>query len=164
MAARAKSLNESTATLAENATVGAAQVGEAIHEGGKKLGAQLPDSIAKPAEPVPQEQKGDLRKMAESNWQQITVAAQGIAQAATAVAGAVSDNAHRAIEHNFGKEADKVAQGEFLITPVITSNSVDLGQSGANVGSTVLSAGVATSAAVQGGSAGSGAASSGSGH
>jgi hypothetical protein len=113
VASRAKSLNESTATLAEHAAVGAAKIGEGIHDAGVKVGQALPDSIAKVADPVPEGQKGDLRKMAESNWQQITLAAKGVAQAATTVVGAVSENAHKAIEHNFGKEADKVAQGEF---------------------------------------------------
>ena len=114
-ASRAKSFSESTSTLSEHAAVGAQQLGEAVHNAGIKIGQSLPDYIAKAAEPVPEAQKGDLRKMAESNWQQITLAAKGVAQAATTVAGAVSENAHKAIEHNFGKEADKVALGEFLI-------------------------------------------------
>lgn len=114
-ASRAKSLNESTSTLAEHASVGAQQIGAGIHDVGVKIGQSLPDSIARVAEPVPEGQKTDLRKMAESNWQQITMAAKGVAQAATTVAGAVSENAHKAIEHNFGKESDKVAQGGFRL-------------------------------------------------
>ena len=51
--------------------------------------------------------------MAETNWQQVTIAAQAVAKAGFTVGGALSESAHRAVEHSFGKEADKVAQGEY---------------------------------------------------
>ena len=75
----------------------------------------MPDSIAKPAEPVKEEDKGDFRKMAEQGWQQATIAAKGIASAAVTVGTALSENAHKAVEHNFGKEAEGVAQSESAV-------------------------------------------------
>jgi len=106
--------NARTAGLAERAEAAAKQFGNAVHEGGKKLGAQLPDSIVKPASaaPTPEADKGELRKVAEEGWNQLTIAAKGLASAAGTVAGSVSGSAHKAVEHNFGKQADKVAQGE----------------------------------------------------
>ncbi len=49
--------------------------------------------------------------MAEDALHQAKLAAEGVAKAGVAVGGAFSESAHRAVEHNFGKEADKVAQG-----------------------------------------------------
>jgi hypothetical protein len=72
----------------------------------------LPDSIAKPASPVPESEKSDFRKIAEGGWEQVTIAAKGVGQAAVTVGTAVSGSAHKAVEHNFGKEAEGVAQGE----------------------------------------------------
>jgi hypothetical protein len=89
----------------------------------QKLGARkaqqsahyLPESIQRLADPVPEQDKGELRKLAETGWTQATFAAKGLVGAATTIAGAVSQNAHRAVEHNFGKEADGVAQGRCLM-------------------------------------------------
>ncbi|ORY25173.1 senescence-associated protein-domain-containing protein [Naematelia encephala] len=142
----AASTRSATNTIAEVAESGALKVGELIHEGGKKAGAYLPDSIAKSAEPVAEADKSDYRKMAEGGWEQVTIAAKGIASATEEVATALSENAHRAVEHNFGKEAEGVAQ--------------NVGQAGANIGATTLSGLKATSAIVQGGNAASGVANS----
>ncbi|WWD22344.1 hypothetical protein CI109_106835 [Kwoniella shandongensis] len=143
VASTAHSLNETTSSLATSTESGATKIGNVIHEGGKKLGSYLPDSIAKSAEPVPEADKSDFRKLAEGGWEQVTIAAKGIASAATTVGGAVSVSAHKAVEHNFGKEAENVAQ--------------DIGQAGANVGATGVSAVKATSVIVQGTNATTGA-------
>jgi putative N-acetylmannosamine-6-phosphate epimerase len=82
-----------------------------MHEAGKSIGSRLPDAIVKPVQPVPEAEKTDLRKIAEGGWQQVAAAAKGVAGAAMVVGGAVSGTAHTAVEHNFGKEADVVAQG-----------------------------------------------------
>lgn len=103
--------NARTAGIAESAEKGAVKIGDYTHEAGKKLGEQLPDSIAKPALNDNGE-KSEFRKLAEDAWAQTTIAAKGIASAAGTVAGSVSTNAHKAVEHNFGKQAEKVAQGE----------------------------------------------------
>lgn len=108
LAARAKQMNQTTHSIAESAESGSQKVGEYVHDAGKKVANQLPDSVV---QPTPEEQKGDIRKLAETGWQQATFAAKGFAAAASTVAGAVSQNAHRAVEHNYGKEADSVAQG-----------------------------------------------------
>ena len=113
LAARTHSLNTSTATLADATDSGANAVGDFIHQAGKTIGSQLPDSIAKASETPKEEDKSDIRKMAETNWQQVTIAAQAVAKAGFTVGGALSESAHRAVEHSFGKEADKVAQGEY---------------------------------------------------
>ncbi|KAK1926229.1 senescence-associated protein-domain-containing protein [Papiliotrema laurentii] len=134
--------NARTAGIAEQAEQAAQRFGEAIHEGGQKVGAQLPDSIARPATQPAEGDKSDFRKLAEEGWTQVSIAAKGIASATVTVAGSVSENAHRAVEHNFGRQADKVAQ--------------DIGQTGANIGQTALAAGTATSVVVQGANAGSG--------
>jgi hypothetical protein len=98
--------------------------------------------------------------LAEEGWTQATVAAKGLATAATTVAGAVSQSAHRAVEHNYGKEADGVAQGKYLFSwKNLADIYSDLGQSGANIGSTALSATEVTSGIVQGVNASSGLAS-----
>lgn len=104
--------NARTAGIAEQAEQAAQRFGEAIHEGGQKVGAQLPDSIARPATQPAEGDKSDFRKLAEEGWTQVSIAAKGIASATVTVAGSVSENAHRAVEHNFGRQADKVAQGE----------------------------------------------------
>ncbi|WVR03349.1 hypothetical protein IAU60_000340 [Kwoniella sp. DSM 27419] len=142
-AERAHTINTATADLASSAESSAAKVGAYVHDTGKSIGRSLPDSIAKAAEPVKEEDKSEFRKMAEEGWQQVTIAAKGFAGAATTVGGAISGSAHRAVEHNFGKEAEGVAQ--------------DLGQTGANLGSTALSGAEATSMIIQGGNAASGA-------
>ena len=77
-----------------------------------QLGEKLPDSIAKKAEPVPEHEKSDMRKNAESTWGQAQIAGKGIYDAAATLAMNVSENAHRTVDHNFGKEADAVAKGE----------------------------------------------------
>ncbi|EIW67803.1 hypothetical protein TREMEDRAFT_69409 [Tremella mesenterica DSM 1558] len=140
----AGTMKSATATVAEYASAGAEAVGSFIHEGGKKLGALLPDQLAKPAPPVSEQEKSGARKIAEEEWEQITVAAEGIAGATTTVGEAMSQNAHKAVEHNFGEEADKVAK--------------DIGQAGANIGDAGLSAVKTTSIVMQGSNAASGAA------
>lgn len=98
--------------MADSVEAGSQKVGEVVHDAGKKAAQHLPESVTNLTEPVPQGEKGEFRKFAEEGWQQATFAAKGFASAATTVAGAVSQNAHRAVEHNYGKEADNVAQGE----------------------------------------------------
>ena len=115
VAAQAKQLNSTTGSIAESASSGSTKVGQYVHDTAKDAATHLPESIRKLADPVPQQDKGEFRKLAEDGWTQATVAAKGFASAATTVAGAVSQSAHRAIEHNYGKEADGVAQGEYLI-------------------------------------------------
>ena len=83
-----------------------------------QIGSQLPDSIAKSSEPVPESEKTDLRKDAESTWGQAQIAGKGIYNAAASLASNVSENVHRAVDHNFGKEADAVAKGE-LDVPLV---------------------------------------------
>ena len=115
MAARAKQLNQSTGSVADSTESGAAKLGQFVHDAGAKAANQLPESVTSLTDPVPESEKGDLRKMAEEGWQQATLAAKGIASAATTVAGAVSQSTHRTVEHNYGKEADGVAQGQSTI-------------------------------------------------
>ncbi|WWC85718.1 uncharacterized protein L201_000584 [Kwoniella dendrophila CBS 6074] len=129
--------------IAESTESGANSVGSYIHDTAKSIGEKLPDSIAKKSEPIKEEDKSDFRKLAEDGWEQVTIAAKGIAGAATTVGTAVSQSAHRAVEHNFGKEAESVAQ--------------DVGQTGANLGSAAFSAGKATSVIMQGTNAAQGA-------
>jgi hypothetical protein len=145
-----------------------------VHEGGQALGSQLPDSLAKPAEPVAEWEKGDIRKTAESGWEQVTIAAKGAADAAVRVGSAVSENAHRAIEN---KQVDQVAQGERSrfnssppgvedngvwqggTTPSLTlTDTPDVGHTGANLTSTAGAAVKGTSVVVQGSNAATGAA------
>ncbi|WVQ80422.1 hypothetical protein IAT38_002527 [Cryptococcus sp. DSM 104549] len=140
----ARSLNLNTASVASAADSGATYVGESVHSGGATAGSYLPDSIAQPAQPVAQKDKSEFRKFAEDGWEQVSFAAKGVASAATTVGGALSGNSHKAVGHNFGPEADGVAQ--------------DIGQTGANIGSTGVSAFKATSVAVQGTNAATGAA------
>ncbi|WVF66439.1 hypothetical protein IAT40_001179 [Kwoniella sp. CBS 6097] len=140
---RASTINSATSDLADSAESGAQTVGTYIHDTGKSIGEKLPDSLAKKSEPVKEEDKSDFRKLAEGGWEQVTIAAKGVAEAATTVGGAISGSAHRAVEHNFGKEAEGVAQ--------------DVGQTGANFGSAALSGFKATSVVVQGSNAASGA-------
>jgi len=116
VASAASAANSRTSALAENATAVATKVGGVIHEGGKRLGAQLPESMRPSGQPIPEAEKGELRKFAEDGWTQLTFAAKGIASAAGTVAGSVSQSAHRAVEHNFGKPAEAVAQGEYHAT------------------------------------------------
>jgi hypothetical protein len=70
--------------------------------------------VQKLGEPTPEHLKGDVRKIAEEGWEQVTIAAKGIANAAGLVGTSVSENTHRAIAHNFGSETDRVAQGELV--------------------------------------------------
>lgn len=114
VAARAKQLNSTTGSIAESASSGAQRVGQYVHDAGKSAAEHLPESVQKLGDPVAEQDKGEFRKLAEEGWTQATFAAKGIATAATTVAGAVSQNAHRAVEHNFGKEAEGVAQGKFI--------------------------------------------------
>jgi hypothetical protein len=111
-AAKAAALRDQSAVLSDRADQAAAQIGANVHEGGQALSSHLPDSLAKPAEPVAEWEKGDIRKTAESGWEQVTIAAKGAADAAVRVGSAVSENAHRAIENKYGKQVDQVAQGE----------------------------------------------------
>lgn len=161
VASRAKQLKSTTGSIAESASSGAQRVGQFVHDAGQRAGEHLPESVRKLADPVPEQEKGEFRKLAEEGWTQATFAAKGIATAATTVAGAVSQNAHRAVEHNYGKEAESVAQGKPFMAGVARYMliSQDLGQSGANVGSTALAATEATSAIVQGANASAGLAS-----
>lgn len=104
--------NIKTAQFAETASEKVAQFGTYVQEGGKKIGDMLPEAITKPlATQTKEEDKSDFRKVAEEGWSQMTIAAKGIATAVGTVGAAVSDSTHRAVEHGFGKEADKVAQG-----------------------------------------------------
>ncbi|KAL7418909.1 hypothetical protein Q5752_006593 [Cryptotrichosporon argae] len=142
VASAARRASEATSTVASYATAGAAAIGNTIHDAGKAVGSALPDAIARPAEPVPEADKTAARKAAEGQWAQAAIAARGIAGAAVEVASAVSGSAHRAIEHNFGKEAEGVAQ--------------DIGQAGANLASTGAAAFKGTSVIVQGTNAATG--------
>lgn len=162
VAARARSLNQSTNSIATSLESGATKVGQVVHDAGAKAADHLPESVTKLTDPVPEGEKGEFRKLAEDGWQQATFAAKGLAAAATTVAGAVSQNAHRAVEHNYGKEADGVAQGQSTddrYTKVEADWISDLGQSGANIGSAAISATAATSGIVQGANASTGIAS-----
>lgn len=123
LASQAHTLNTSTTTLSTNAETGSTKIGEYVHEAGKTVGSYLPDSIAKAAEPVKEEDKSDFRKIAADSWSNLTIAAKGMANAGLTVGGALSESAHRAVEHNFGKEADKVAQGESRIVLDIESTT-----------------------------------------
>jgi len=137
--------NIKTAQFAASANEKVNQFGNYVHEGGKKIGNMLPEAIAKPLQNsanVREEDKSDFRKVAEEGWSQLTSVAKGLATAVGTVGGAVSENTHKAVEHGFGKEADKVAQ--------------DLGQAGANIGGVGLRAAEATSAIIQGGKIGAG--------
>lgn len=111
-AAKASAVRNTTAQAAVKADEIAEKIGDKIHEGGKKLGESLPDELAKPSPAVEQGQKGEARKLAEEGWHQATIAAKGLADAAATVGSSISGNAHKAIEHNYGTEADRVAQGE----------------------------------------------------
>lgn len=142
VASSAHTANTRTASIASSAESISLKIGSAINEGGKKVGSLLPDYIAKPSQPVEESEKGDIRKVAEQGWFQIAAVAKGVASAATTVGGALSKNAHRAVEHNFGEKAESVAQ--------------DVGQTGANIGSTGLAALKGTSVIVQGTNAGTG--------
>ncbi|WWD05932.1 hypothetical protein V865_004017 [Kwoniella europaea PYCC6329] len=140
---RASALELGSSRLADSVEEGAKNVGSYVHETAKSVGEKLPDSIAKSSESVKEEDKGQFRKLAEEGWEQVTIAAKGIAGAAITVGSAASQSAHRAVEHNFGKEAEGVAQ--------------DVGQTGANLGSAAVSAAKGTSVIMQGTNAASGA-------
>jgi hypothetical protein len=111
LAANARQANSTTGSIAESADSGAKKVGQFVHDTAQKSAHYLPESVQRLGDPVPEQDKGELRKLAETGWTQATFAAKGLVGAATTIAGAVSQNAHRAVEHNFGKEADGVAQG-----------------------------------------------------
>ena len=111
VAANAKQLNTTTGSISESADTGAKKVGQFVHDKAHDYAHYLPESVQKLGDPVAEQDKGDFRKLAETSWTQATFAAKGLASAATTIAGAVSQNAHRAVEHNFGKEADDVAKG-----------------------------------------------------
>ncbi|KAK4683455.1 hypothetical protein P7C73_g6808, partial [Tremellales sp. Uapishka_1] len=143
VAANAKSASSATHTISEYAASTASAIGSTIHSAGKAIGDQLPDSVAKPAEPVADADKTEIRRLAEDGWEQISLAAKGVANAAITVGGAVSENAHKAVEHNFGKKAESVAQ--------------DVGQSGQNLGATGLAVMEGTSMIMQGKNAATGA-------
>ena len=112
VAANAKQLNSTTGSISESADTGAKKVGQFVHDKAHDYAHLLPESVQKLGDPVAEQDKGEFRKLAENGWTQATFAAKGLVGAATTIAGAVSQNAHRAVEHNFGKEADGVAQGE----------------------------------------------------
>jgi hypothetical protein len=111
LAANARQANSTTGSIAESADSGAKKVGQFVHDTAQNSAHYLPESVQRLGDPVPEQDKGELRKLAETGWTQATFAAKGLVGAATTIAGAVSQNAHRAVEHNFGKEADGVAQG-----------------------------------------------------
>lgn len=142
-AGRASGIRNATAHLAANAEQTAVTIGNKVHEAGRELGQKLPEELR----PAPksattttsQAEKGELQKLAEEGWEQSKIAAQGIAAAAITVGKSLSDNTHRAVEHNFGKESDRVAQ--------------DIGQTGANLASTAGSAFTGTSVVIQGANA-----------
>ncbi|ODN75920.1 hypothetical protein L202_05904 [Cryptococcus amylolentus CBS 6039] len=137
----AKSFSHTTSSIAASASDGATAVGNAVHSAGSSVASALPNS-AKIDRDLPEAEKWQIRKAAESGWEQVTFAAKGVAEAATTVGGAISSGGHQAIQHNAGKEADDVAQ--------------DIGQSGSNLASTVGSGLKTTSIAAQGGNATSG--------
>ncbi|OXG36977.1 hypothetical protein C360_02101 [Cryptococcus neoformans Bt15] len=138
----ARSAKETTDTLSTKAEAASTVIGNTVHAGGSAAASYLPDSLRPGGRPAKEEEKSDFRKMAEDGWEQVGFAAKGVVEAASTVGGAISKNSHEAVEHNFGKEAEDVAQ--------------DIGQSGANVGSSAASAFKGTSIAVQGTNAGSG--------
>lgn len=138
----ARSAKETTDTLSTKAEAASTVIGNTVHAGGSAAASYLPDSVRPGDQPVEEEEKSDFRKMAEEGWEQVGFAAKGVVEAASTVGGAISGNSHKAVEHNFGKEAEGVAQ--------------DIGQSGANVGSSAASAFKGTSIAVQGTNVGSG--------
>lgn len=135
-AGRASGVRNATAHLAAKAEDTAVAIGHKVHEAGRELGQKLPEELRPSGKPTPEAEKGELRKLAEETWGQATVAAQGIAAAAVTVGKSLSDNTHRAVEHNFGKESDRVAQ--------------DVGQAGQNLASTAGSAFTGTSVVIQG--------------
>ncbi|KAL0243970.1 hypothetical protein I308_105233 [Cryptococcus tetragattii IND107] len=137
----ARAAKETTDTFATKAEAASTVIGNTVHAGGSAAASYLPDSV-RPGQPVKEEEKSNFRKMAEEGWEQVGFAAKGVVEAASSVGGAISGDSHKAIEHNFGKEAEGVAQ--------------DIGQSGANVGSSAASAVKGTSIAVQGANVGSG--------
>jgi len=112
LAANAKQVSSATGSIAESAESGAKKVGQFVHDKAQQNAHYLPESVQRLGDPVAEQDKGELRKLAETGWTQATFAAKGLVGAATTIAGAVSQNAHRAVEHNFGKEADGVAQGQ----------------------------------------------------
>jgi len=132
----AAAVRNMTARFDDNAHATAANAGLRVNEAGKDLAAQLPEGVQKLGEPTPEYQKGEFRKMADEGWEQATIAAKGIAGAVGMVGKSLSESTHRAIEHNLGKETDRVAQ--------------DIGQAGQNIGSAALSVGTAASTAVHG--------------
>lgn len=105
-------MRQTTANLADNTEVGANALGQKIHDAGRAIGEKLPDGIARPSQPVNEADKSEFRKLAEETWSEVTVAAKGIAQGATTVGRSISENVHKAVEHNYGKQADNVAQGK----------------------------------------------------
>lgn len=111
-AGKAAALRNSTAHLAAKAHSTGTDLGSRAHEAGKEVSAELPQGIQNLAQPTPEHEKSDIRKMADEGWEQVTIAAKGIAGAAGTIGSSLSVNAHRAVEHNFGKETDRVAQGE----------------------------------------------------
>jgi hypothetical protein len=117
-------VRNATARAAVTADEAAIAIGDKVHEGGKKLGESLPDELAKPSPAVQEGEKGEVRKIAEEGWHQATIAAKGLADAAATIGGSISSNAHKAIEHNYGTEADRVAQGVYLLLSKGTDRSV----------------------------------------
>lgn len=106
----ARSAKETTDTFATKAEAASTVIGNTVHAGGSAAAAYLPDSV-RPGQPVKEEEKSNFRKMAEEGWEQVGFAAKGVVEAASSVGGAISGDSHKAIEHNFGKEAESVAQG-----------------------------------------------------
>ncbi|WVQ76386.1 hypothetical protein IAR50_006052 [Cryptococcus sp. DSM 104548] len=137
----AKSFSHTTSSIAASASDGATSVGNAVHSAGSSAASALPDQ-AKVDPDLPEAEKWQVRKAAESGWEQLSFVAKGVAEAATTVGGAISTGGHQVLEHNSGKKADDVAQ--------------DIGQSGSNLASTVGSGLKTTSIAAQGGNATSG--------
>lgn len=107
----ARSAKETTDTLSTKAEAASTVIGNTVHAGGSAAASYLPDSVRPGDQPVEEEEKSDFRKMAEEGWEQVGFAAKGVVEAASTVGGAISGNSHKAVEHNFGKEAEGVAQG-----------------------------------------------------
>lgn len=107
----ARSAKETTDTLSTKAEAASTVIGNTVHAGGSAAASYLPDSIRPGGRPAKEEEKSDFRKMAEDGWEQVGFAAKGVVEAASTVGGAISKNSHEAVEHNFGKEAEDVAQG-----------------------------------------------------
>lgn len=83
-------------------------------------------------------------------------------RSASKVADSISTNAHRAVQHNYGNEADSVAHGESLNSRTASYVLIprcfeDVGKTANNVGAATADATLVTSAYKHGYDAGKGA-------